>query len=716
MGRNWKKKRSTRVGDIRKQLSKSEKKHLYEFGELHPAVEEKLKGKTNKLPDKARISSLKKSTNQHGTSIDELTSTVKRPSVQKLTYAQDLVSNTSSDSEDNDKYRKLISSLDSRHDLKRKRHSNKIRKPTKKKNKEDIQQQFYGDDDAADKHTATTMSPTYSDTSAENNNDSDDLNEEEAELSEDDEPGDSVVNINESDTDEDSTPTLTEDPFKVHFDQQLTSDDIDRLKNGSQNNLQQSFKDEWLDDVTYYPTPVSISTISLPTSGVSDSLQQLHVKQRLINQWNTVNKKCVSPSRVFSPLQERLFNLLSTYRDVLYTKRAFNNADQIRNIYCLHALNHVLKIRHSVLKNNSKIIQAQKENREVAELRDQGFTRPKVLIVVPFRESARKVVETCNHLLLAPDEGQINYKKRFQSEYAGDEEKRNVVRPDDYWQLFAGNTDDHFRIGINITRKVIKLYAPFYNSDIIVASPLGLRTIIGADGDKNRDYDFLSSIDIVIVDQVDVLLMQNWDHVSHLFKHLNLQPAESHDTDFSRVRMWTLDGCVVDSVDGSICQVGLRVPQILPQYRTDQCRTLIFVPSYFDFVRIRNCLKKEEIKFDCISESTNSSRISRIRAYFTDNKISILLYTERFHFFRRYKIRGIRHVIFYGLPMYAVFYPEIINMIETDSSQLKSASIPGTTCTVLYTKYDIYQLNRIVGTERCRQLLTSSKKTHLFTN
>ena len=81
-------------------------------------------------------------------------------------------------------------------------------------------------------------------------------------------------------------------------------------------------------------------------------------------------------------------------------------------------------------------------------------------------------------------QGQVKNKKRFFEEYREEEEsdipKDN--KTEDFKQMFAGNIDDCFRIGISASKKSLELYAKFYSSDIIVASPLGLRTIIGNEG------------------------------------------------------------------------------------------------------------------------------------------------------------------------------------------------------------------------------------------
>lgn len=60
--------------------------------------------------------------------------------------------------------------------------------------------------------------------------------------------------------------------------------------------------------------------------------------------------------------------------------------------------------------------------------------------------------------------------------------------------------------------------------------------------EKNRDFDYLSSIEVLIVDQADVILMQNWDHLLHVFDHTNLQPTSNRGTDILRIRNWALDG------------------------------------------------------------------------------------------------------------------------------------------------------------------------------
>lgn len=91
----------------------------------------------------------------------------------------------------------------------------------------------------------------------------------------------------------------------------------------------------------------------------------------------------------------------------------------------------------------------------------------------------------------------------------------------------------------------MRLFSDFYISDIILASPIGLRLAIENKkiGDKaTADYDFLSSIEVAYLYHSDVMFMQNWEHVDYIMNLLNKLPKNnSPDTDFSRVRPYFLD-------------------------------------------------------------------------------------------------------------------------------------------------------------------------------
>ncbi|KAJ3330292.1 rRNA-binding ribosome biosynthesis protein utp25 [Blyttiomyces sp. JEL0837] len=486
------------------------------------------------------------------------------------------------------------------------------------------------------------------------------------------------------------------DSYELHFGNDVT-DKVDSI-------LAALAKNSWTTTTTetsQLPV-VSLSVPAIengdaPKLSIADSvdLRSEGVRARLLDPFKTLNvefTKGKGDNGDLSKLQSAIYPLLSTYRDMLFTLQSHQNAAELRNAYLLHAVNHVFRTRDRILKNNEKL----KSQDTDSVPPDQGFTRPRVLILAPFKNTALKIVNT---LIKLSGTTQQENKSRFQNEFSID-----------------------------------------------------------------KDEDTIDSRKPVILDHTTTFLMQNWDHVQHIFEHLNLIPTNPRDCDFSRIKSWYLDGrakhfrqtillshyntpeinalfnkqCknisgrikAAKAYSGSINDIVIHVPQVfqkincqslqqsddarfayfqdkvlknLPGLSSEKKNILIFIPSYLDFVRIRNHFRNTDHLFGELCEYTAKSDVSRTRSNFFHEKLGIVLYTERFHFFRRYHIRGVHHLIFYGLPEHAHFYSELVNSIE---------KAPNVSCTVLFNKYDRMKLERVVGTARVSKMM--EKETFLF--
>lgn len=130
----------------------------------------------------------------------------------------------------------------------------------------------------------------------------------------------------------------------------------------------------------------------VPTRVPHVDLGALHVKVQLhetIAKANASNLATGNELEILTPRQLELFSLMNNYQDLYYPERTLENGEEIRLAYCLHAANHIIKTRNTVLHHNARL--NKKNTADIPdEFRDQGLVRPKVLILVPFREQARR--------------------------------------------------------------------------------------------------------------------------------------------------------------------------------------------------------------------------------------------------------------------------------------------------------------------------------------
>ena len=367
------------------------------------------------------------------------------------------------------------------------------------------------------------------------------------------------------------------------------------------------------------------------------------------------------------------------------------------------------------------------DNKDNINIKDQGFTSPKVLILVPYKIHAKIIMEQLVKLFSNDNWKGITNKKKFMDEYSE-----------------FDSMDDCFRLGIQISffENKMKLYTPFDESDIIIASPLGLKLAKPSDNDKSfknsKVYDFLSSIEIFLMDFSEVFIYQNLEHLNEILSFLNKQPKNNQNiVDINRIKENYANNygeylrqniiisqfkCIdIDVAINDICkningkillegpyenQINLIKNEFAEKYNmlnssnyeiryefkilrdfkgeedfqekfnyftknlwqnlyeSFEKHTIIFVSSTFDYMILKSFFKKKSKSVCFISEDTDKRDWQRNRLFFEQGKYKFLLYDERAHVYKKINLKFAKNIFFYSLPEDPKIFNEMIHLID----------------------------------------------------
>lgn len=225
-----------------------------------------------------------------------------------------------------------------------------------------------------------------------------------------------------------------------------------------------------------------------------------------INEIPGIYKLWKNYSQSLNPFHQQLISHLTTYADCYIEGRNHLNDEQMVEVLLMHSLFNVVKSRAKVVRHNEKLrkkkrsqaflqssgndsngeeeekidvqLKKKQNNKRKSKvepvpendvdienderLRDQGYCRPRLLILCPFRNTLKSIVNMIANIL-GPNTSISNLEK-FQEEYADPDEsedeediydhinsknkhnKGKTDKPDDWKATFKGNIDDDFKV------------------------------------------------------------------------------------------------------------------------------------------------------------------------------------------------------------------------------------------------------------------------------
>lgn len=115
--------------------------------------------------------------------------------------------------------------------------------------------------------------------------------------------------------------------------------------------------------------------------------------------------------------------------------------------------------------------------KEQYTVRDDSYNTAKILVLVPNRFVAFLIVELM--LELIPKLLSVRRREAFELTFDVDEEDEEIKKTKPVWwqQLFEGNTNEEFSLGLKLKdyHGQLEIMALVAESDIIIATPIGIQ-------------------------------------------------------------------------------------------------------------------------------------------------------------------------------------------------------------------------------------------------